>query len=357
MSRKQQIGLFIGVLLISTSILLYPKLRYFYAALQKSSNSTEVVLYLSSNSQDLNVKSIAKMLENKGVISNLELFELVGTEKEMDAINIASGKYIIAPGTAYRHIWNGLKKNNQGNGNAEQTVSVSFENCRTIYQLAAKIQNQLDLDSSALIAYLQHGQTLARLGFTLEQVPALFIPNTYELYWDQTPAQFVDRMAEEFKNFWTPQRKSQLHKIGLKTPSEAVTLASIVYSEQSRISKEWPIIAGLYLNRLRQGIKLQSDPTFKFCWGDELRGVQRLLYVHRDIECPYNTYKIKGLPPGPIYFPPPAVVDAVLNPDQNNFIFMCAKPDHSKTHNFTDSGQQHSKNAKAFQQWLAAGQP
>ncbi len=357
MSKKQQIVLLIGVLLIGISLLLYPKLRYFYAAIQKSSNSTEVVVFLSSKTQDLNVKSIAKMLENKGVISNLELFELVGTEKKIASDQIATGKYIIAPGTAYRHIWNGFKKNNQGNGNAEKTVSVSFENCRTIYQLAAKIQNQLDLDSSALITYLQNGQTLSRLGFTLEQVPALFIPNTYELYWDQTPAQFVAHMADEFKNFWSPQRMGQLQKIGLNAPSEAVTLASIVYLEQSRISKEWPIIAGLYLNRLRQNIKLQSDPTFKFCWGDELRGVQRLLYVHRDIDCPYNTYKIKGLPPGPIYFPPPAVVDAVLNPDQNNYIFMCAKPDHSKTHNFTDSGQQHSKNAKAFQQWLAAGQP
>jgi UPF0755 protein len=99
---------------------------------------------------------------------------------------------------------------------------------------------------------------------------------------------------------------------------------------------------------------LQSDPTFKFCWGDQLKGVQRLLAVHRDIDCPYNTYKIKGLPPGPIYLPPVGVVEAVLNPDQNNYIFMCAKPDYTGTHNFTASGAEHAKNAKAFQNWLAA---
>jgi UPF0755 protein len=234
---------------------------------------------------------------------------------------------------------------------------VSFENCRSLNDLAGKLQNQLDLDSTELMAYLQNGSTLSRLGFTLEQLPALFIPNTYDLYWDQTPQQFVDRMAQEFKNFWTPERKSKLQEVGLKAPSEAVTLASIVYSEQSVRSEEWPIIAGLYLNRVKQGIKLQSDPTFKFCWGDQLKGVQRLLYTHRDIDCPYNTYKIAGLPPGPIYLPPVGVVEAVLNPDKNDYIFMCAKPDHTKTHNFTASGAQHVQNATAFQRWLDAGQP
>jgi UPF0755 protein len=240
------------------------------------------------------------------------------------------------------------------NGNAEQSVQVSFENCRTLNDLAGKLQKQLDLDSTELMAYLQNGATLSRLGFSLEQLPALFIPNTYDLYWDQTPQQFVDRMAQEFKNFWTPERKAKLQAVGLKAPSEAVTLASIVYSEQSRRSEEWPIIAGLYLNRVKQGIKLQSDPTFKFCWGEQLKGVQRLLAVHRDIECPYNTYKITGLPPGPIYLPPVGVVEAVLNPDENEYIFMCAKPDYSGTHNFTASGAAHAKNAIAFQNWLAA---
>jgi UPF0755 protein len=161
-------------------------------------------------------------------------------------------------------------------------------------------------------------------------------------------------MAKEFKNFWTPERMAKLNKVGLTAPSEAVTLASIVYSEQSKNAQEWPIIAGLYLNRIKQGIKLQSDPTFKFCWGDQLKGVQRLLAVHRDVDCPYNTYKIQGLPPGPIYLPPVGVVDAVLNATKHNYIFMCAKPDYSGTHNFTASGAEHIQNASAFQRWLAA---
>lgn len=354
MSRKQKLILLICAILVGLTLLLLPQLKYYYAAFQKSSNASPVVVYLSSKEGVLDVTSVAHLLQEKGVISSSSLFELVGTKKDMNPRNIAPGKYIIEPGTAYRHIWNGFTLNSGLNGNAEQTVKVNFENCRNIHDLAGKLQKQLDLDSTAFIAHLQNGQTLSSLGFTLEQIPALFIPNTYEMYWDQTPQQFVARMAQEFKAFWTPNRKAKLQQIGLQTPSEAVTLASIVYSEQSRRVEEWPIIAGLYLNRVKQGIKLQSDPTFKFCWGDELKGVQRLLAIHRDIDCPYNTYKIKGLPPGPIYLPPVGVVEAVLSPDQNDYIFMCAKPDYSGTHNFTASGAEHAQNAKAFQTWLAA---
>lgn len=354
MSKKQKLILIAVVLFLGAAVLLFPKLKYAYAAFQKSSNTAAVVIYLSAKDQPLDVKNVARLLQEKGIISNADLFELVGTNKEMNPRNIAPGKYVIEPGTAYRHIWNGFTINGKLNGNAEQSVQVSFENCRTLNDLAGKLQKQLDLDSAELMAYLQNGVTLSRLGFTLEQLPALFIPNTYDLYWDQTPQQFVNRMSQEFKNFWTPERKAKLQAVGLKAPSEAVTLASIVYSEQSRRPEEWPIIAGLYLNRVKQGIKLQSDPTFKFCWGDQLKGVQRLLAVHRDIECPYNTYKITGLPPGPIYLPPVDVVEAVLNPDKNEYIFMCAKPDYTGTHNFTASGAVHAKNAKAFQNWLAA---
>jgi UPF0755 protein len=132
---------------------------------------------------------------------------MLGTEKDMNPRNIAPGKYIIEPATAYRHIWNGFKSNSNGNGNAEQTVAVSFENCRTLQDLAGKLKTQLDLDSTEFMSYIQNGQTLARLGFNLEQLPALFIPNTYELYWDQTPTQFVNRMAKSLKSSGRPNAK------------------------------------------------------------------------------------------------------------------------------------------------------
>ena len=181
----------------------------------------------------------------------------------------------------------------------------------------------------------------------------MFLPNTYEMYYDTDEDEFLNRMAKEFKNYWTDSRKSQMKNIGLESPSQVVTLASIVYSEQSIVSEEWPIIAGLYLNRIHDGMRLQSDPTFKFCWGDKLKGVQRLLNIHREIDCEYNTYKIKGLPPGPICLPSTAVVDAVLNRAKHGYVYMCAKADYSHKHNFAVSGEEHMRNAKVFQRWLA----
>ncbi|MEN9743026.1 MAG: hypothetical protein RLZZ65_831 [Bacteroidota bacterium] len=352
MSRKQKLILIASIVSIAIVALALPQLRYYYAAFQKSDNTNAVTIFIPSKTEMLNVEAIAKLLQEKGVLQDPSAFQLVGENKDMNPRNIAPGKYIIEPGTALRHIWNGFKMNSNQNGNAEQTVKVSFENCRSLNDLAGKLQQQLESDSAAFMAAFQDGAILSKLGFTYEQLPALFIPNTYEMYWDQKPQAFIDLMAKSFKDFWTPARMAKLKEVGLNAPSEAVTLASIVYSEQSKNAQEWPIIAGLYLNRIKQGIKLQSDPTFKFCWGDKLKGVQRLLAVHRDVDCPYNTYKIQGLPPGPIYLPPIGVVDAVLNPTKHNYIFMCAKPDYTGTHNFTASGSEHTQNAQIFQRWL-----
>jgi len=208
-------------------------------------------------------------------------------------------------------------------------------------------------DSTKIVSYIQNSKILRKYKFTLDEVPTMFLPNTYNFFYDTDEKEFVERMANEYKNFWTNERKLKIKKIGLKSSLEVVTLASIVYSEQSINSDEWPIIAGLYLNRIAKGIRLQSDPTFKFCWGNELKGVQRLLNKHRDIDCKYNTYKIDGLPPGPICLTSAKVIDAVLNRVKVDYIFMCAKPDYSYRHNFAVTGAEHMKNARIFQNWLA----
>lgn len=339
-----------GILTLVGLFIIAPKAMIYLAGSHKSLNSSTQAFYIS-RSIDLN--QLAEQLVKDNIIDDVESFISVGHYKSLTNKNIAPGKYMIEPGTNYRTLLNGFTKNSNGNGNAEVEVEVTFNNCRDIYQMAAKVSKSLDIDSAKLITYLQSGETLSKLGFTIEQLPALFIPDSYQMYWDSNEEMFVDRMAREFKNFWTTERKNSLNKIGLKSPSQAVTLASIVYSEQSVNSDEWPIIAGLYLNRVNQGVRLQSDPTFKFCWGDQLKGVQRLLAVHRDIDCPYNTYKIKGLPPGPICLPSPKVVDAVLNRADVDYIFMCAKPDYSGRHNFAVTGAEHIRNADAFQSWLA----
>ncbi len=339
-----------GILAVVGLIVVAPKAMIYLAGSHKSLNSESQAFYLEG-SMDLN--QLAAELVQEKIIDDVKSFVSVGEYKNLTSKTIASGKYLIEPGTSYRTLLNGFTKNSNGNGNAEVEVEVTFNNCRDIYQMAAKVANSLALDSAKLISYLQSGTTLSKLGFTIEQLPALFIPDSYQMYWDTNEEMFVERMADEFKKFWTPERKNSLSKVGLKSPSQAVTLASIVYSEQSVNADEWPIIAGLYLNRVNQGVRLQSDPTFKFCWGDKLKGVQRLLAVHRDIECPYNTYKIKGLPPGPICLPSAKVVDAVLNRADVDYIYMCAKPDYSGRHNFAVSGADHMRNADAFQNWLA----
>ncbi len=339
-----------GILVLFGLIVVGPKAMIYLAGSHKSLNSESHAFYIDG-SMDLN--QLADELVQEKIIDDVKSFVSVGEYKKLTSKTIASGKYLIEPGTSYRTLLNGFTKNSNGNGNAEVEVEVTFNNCRDIYQMAGKVSRSIDVDSAKLITYLQSGATLSKLGFTIEQLPALFIPDSYQMYWDSNEEMFVERMADEFKKFWNPERKNSLNKIGLSSPSQAVTLASVVYSEQSVNADEWPIIAGLYLNRVNQGVRLQSDPTFKFCWGDQLKGVQRLLAVHRDIDCPFNTYKIKGLPPGPICLPSPKVVDAVLNRADVDYIFMCAKPDYTGRHNFAVTGAEHMRNADAFQSWLA----
>lgn len=299
------------------------------------------------------LEAIAAYLKEEKVIDDVESFISLANYKELTNSRLGSGMYVVEPGTSYRTLLNGFTLNSAGNGNAEIEVKVTFNNCKTIADLCEKVSQCLAIDSEELKSYILSGETLTKYDFTVETIPALFIPNTYLMYYDTDKETFVARMAQEFKNFWTADRMAKLKSVGLSSPSQAVTLASIVYGEQSKNQSEWPIIARLYLNRLNTGMKLQSDPTFKFCWGDQLEGVQRLTYEHRNKDCPYNTYLHNGLPPGPISLPPSQVVDAVLNPDSNDYLYMCAQPNYDGLHNFAKDYADHARYASQFQSWLA----
>jgi UPF0755 protein len=345
----------IAVVLVFTIaiIFMWPKISLYLAGNKVSLNTKSIDFYFKVES---GLPDLAEKLFQQKIIDDKDAFMRVGEYKELDSSRLASGKYVIQANSNYKTLLNGFTKNANGNGNAEVEVKVTFNNCRDIYQMAGRVDNNLMIDSAELVQLITSDEFLKKYDFTLEQLPALFLPNTYNMFWDSSCEQFVERMIKEFKSFWTDERKSKLEIVGLKSPSQAVTLASVVYSEQGRVKEEWPVIAGLYLNRLKKGIRLQSDPTFKFCWGDKLDGVQRLTYEHRDIDCPYNTYYNNGLPPGPICIPPSAVVDAVLNPDKNDYIFMIAKPDYSGQHDFSVDYARHAKLAKTYQQWLAKEQ-
>lgn len=341
--------LLVLVLIVLLGYIFRGQLKEFILNRIVTDNDSEVELYVV---KEQGLEGLKKQLINEHIIKSEFFFDRMASMKNFSAGKIATGKYIIASKTPIRNLINGFTENAQGNGNAEVEVIVSFDNCKTIGDMCGKVSKSLMCDSSELMEYISGEEVLSKYGFTSQQLPALFIPDSYRFFWDTDPKHFVARMAREFKEFWNDARKEKMNALGYSSPSQVVTLASIVYGEQSIVPAEWPVIARLYINRLKIGMRLQSDPTFKFCWGNQLDGVQVLNYVHRDIDCPYNTYKYAGLPPGPINFPPAGVVDAVLNPDQNNYLYMCAKPDFTYTHNFSKDYAVHQKYAEAYQKWI-----
>lgn len=314
----------------------------------RSINTSEVKLIFR---EDPTFGELLATLKEQNVIENEGDLRELAIENKLDTSNFAAGKYVILSGTKWSTLLEGFVKGENGQGMAEVKVKVIFNRCRTIEDIGANISKCILADSASIVDHIYADKTLDEMNFTRAQIPALFLPDEYELYFDTDAEEFVRFMADRFKEFWTDERKAKMKNIGLQYPSQVATLASIVYSEQAKIEEEWPVIAGLYLNRLRKGMLLQSDPTFKFCWGKELDGVERLLNKHKQIDCPYNTYLYPGLPPGPICIVPAKVLDAVLSPSSHDYIFMCGKPGGSG-HNFAATLAEHDKNVGVYRKWL-----
>ena len=213
--------------------------------------------------------------------------------------------------------------------------------------LARKISSQMMVDSASIAFALDSEEFLADYGFTPENVFALFLPDTYQMYWTASVKDIFDRMKKEYDAFWTPDRLSKAEAQKLSR-MEVSIVASIVSGETLK-AFEYPVIAGVYLNRYRKGMKLQADPTVCFCFNYEL---DRVLRKHLTIDSPYNTYKYKGLPPAPINVPPKACLDAVLNPDKHGYIYFCASAAFDGTHKFAVGYTEHMKNAREFQRAL-----
>lgn len=218
-------------------------------------------------------------------------------------------------------------------------------NIRTIGRLAAILGKKLAADSAAFAAVFSDSLVWSKYGFTQETFPALFIPNSYEVYWTITPNEFLERMKKEYDRFWTGQRLEKAKAIGL-TATEVSILASIV-CEESNHRPEQPAIAGVYMNRLKKGMKLDADPTVKFAVGDPT--LRRILYKHLEVDSPYNTYKNTGLPPGPITIPGVSCLDAVLNYEQHKYFYFCADASLNGTHKFAETLSEHNRNARAYQ--------
>lgn len=337
------------IVALGASFVFRKEIKSFLFSGKRTINTSEVKLLLTD---EYSIDSLATILVENQIIKSKKVFINEAQNQNLSDTSFDAGKYIILSGTKIADLVEGFSKNEFGQGKSELKVNVEFNRCKTIEDIGKNISQYIQADSASLVDYIKKGTTLNKYNFTLEQIPALFLPDRYEMYYDTDPAQFMEFMANQFKLFWNEDRLTKMKSIGLSSPSQVTTLASIVYSEQSRVAEEWPIIARLYLNRIKTGMLLKSDPTFKFCWGESLEGVNRLLAKHRQIDCPYNTYKYQGLPPGPIYITPAKVIDAALSPANVDYLFMCAKPDYSGGHNFTASDVTHMRNASEYQRWL-----
>lgn len=255
---------------------------------------------------------------------------------------VKPGKYRLKEGMSNRKLINMLAIGNQ------EPVDLKFRGLRLKSQFAGYISKQIEPDSIAIINLLDSTKFVEKYGFTTENVYTMFMPNTYQLYWNTTAEQFFERMNKEYEKFWTDARKQQAAALNL-TSIQVSILASVVDAEALH-DDEMPTIAGLYLNRLKKGIKMEADPTVIYATGDFT--IKRVLNKYLSTPSPYNTYRVKGLPPGPIMMPSVNAVKAVLNYKQHNYIYMCAKEDFSGYHNFATTVSEHQANARRFQQAL-----
>nr|NQU91400.1 endolytic transglycosylase MltG [Bacteroidota bacterium] len=280
-------------------------------------------------------------IKSSGLLKNTNTFEWLARQKNLPN-HIYPGRYEIAPGLCNNELIDMLRSGSQ------KPLMLVFNNIRTSEQLAGVVAQQIEADSISIVNLLNDTSFLERYGFTPETVKTLFIPNSYEFFWNAKAEDFFGRMVKEYNRFWTDDRKAKAEKRKLD-PVEVSILASIV-DKETIMNDEKPRIAGVYLNRLRDKWKLQADPTLVYASGDF--GLRRVLNQHKTIESPYNTYKYYGLPPGPICIPSIAGIDAVLDAENHSYFFFVAKGDGSGYHQFSKSLKQHNLNVKSYRDSL-----
>lgn len=298
--------------------------------------------YLYVDADD-NVDSIIQKIESQTAPESMRVFHLfAGLLNLKDRIR--TGRYEVSPQHTMLNLIRDIRNHH------EKPIMLVVPSTRTMDAMAGKLANQLMLDSASIEQYLKDEGNIKALGYTKETLPGLFIPNTYEVYWDVSIPKLMERMQKENAAFWNEERMNKLQEVSQyageeMTKEKVITLASIVDSETAD-DGEKPTIAALYMNRMRKPMALQSDPTVIFAVGDF--SIRRVLHEHLKVESPYNTYRNLGLPPGPIRVPSIAGIDAVLNHDKNDYIYMCAKEDFSGTHNYAVSYGEHLRNAARY---------
>lgn len=278
-------------------------------------------------------------------VANMSDFEFIAQLRSYPE-NVKPGRFLLKKGMSAFQLVSAMRRN--------VPVKLAFNNQERLENLCERISSQIEPDTTQLLAAFRDSIFLQKNGFTKETVFAMFLPNTYEFYWNVSAEKFRDKMLEEYNRFWTKERLAKVTELNM-TPVQVITLASIVHKETVKKS-ERPIVAGVYLNRLKDGMKLQADPTVIYAL--KLRDnnfeqvIKRVLYNDLFIASPYNTYQNEGLPPGPIAMPDIDAIDAVLHAEKHNYLYFCASVERFGYHEFAATMAQHDVNAKKYADWL-----
>tara|TARA_R110001632_G_scaffold43376_6_gene110106 strand:- start:105172 stop:106200 length:1029 start_codon:yes stop_codon:yes gene_type:complete len=335
MNRKLILSI-ISVLLVVVGLIGYSYYQTIFGEIVEKNGA----IYIRSND---NIGDIKK-----------ELIKFIGDENKFfwlaekkKFIKPKAGKYVLTKGMSLNDVINLLRSGNQ------TPIKLSFNNQDTLEKFSGRIAEQIEADSTTILNTFKDSLFLAENKFTEASVLGICIPNTYEIYWNTSAEKFRSRMLKEYNRFWNNNRLEKA-KVLKMTPNEVMALASIVYKETPK-AVEQPRVAGLYLNRIKKGMPLQADPTIIYIlkqqFGQDFE-VKRVLYKDLKIESPYNTYLHYGVPPSLIAMPDITSIDAVLNYERHDYLYMCVNIDKFGYHAFASTLKQHNRNAAKYQRWL-----
>jgi UPF0755 protein len=300
----------------------------------------EVYVYVPTDSTFDDVKEILEPF-----VTNFDNFKTIA-DKRSYTTNVISGKFLLKKGMNSFQLVTAMRSN--------VPVKLAFNNQERLEDLCQRLSAQIEPDTTKLITTFRDSIFLADNGFTKENVFSMFLPNTYEVYWNVSAEKFRSKMLKEYNRFWNNDRIQKATNLGL-SKVQVITLASIVHKETVK-KDERATVAGVYLNRLKQSMPLQADPTviyaLKLKSNNFEQIIKRVLYNDLFIDSPYNTYKYEGLPPGPIAMPDIDAIDAVLNPQKHNYLYFCASVERFGYHEFASTLTQHDVNAKKYSEWL-----
>ncbi|HEV7349888.1 endolytic transglycosylase MltG [Telluribacter sp.] len=337
MSRNIKIGIFIGLAIMVTSFTFY-FWQIFKTPNLRVNKEGSFALLIPENAT---YETVLDSLRKHEVVNDQVSFRFVAKLLDYPE-NVKPGRYVIKYKTTN---YAAIKKLKAGD---QDPIRLTFNNIRLKDDLIARIGPRFAFGEEKLREALNNPEVSQKYGFDSTTVMAMFLPNTYEIYWNVSTEKFLDRMHSEYGKFWNDERKAKAKAMNF-SPAQVSVLASIVEAETKK-EDEKPRVAGVYLNRLENGMPLQADPTIVFAWRDF--GIRRVLNYHTEIKSPYNTYRNTGLPPGPINLPAPSSIDAVLNHEDHDYVYFCAKDDFSGYHAFAENYQEHLKNARQYQQAL-----